>query len=226
MSSTPSPPEGEMDFSIGLPSGAEGASKDVITARKAGSITDLDMPISPQKVGAEVALENMAKAMNIALKTDFIETELDRVYKAAHVHDGQVHVLHMDYIGLGDGIGAQFGKAIRSFRLTFSGPDAGSPEGQKWIDQHGFSSISGVLNFIGRKLNLLQEYEDKVPFYVEQTLDRLEAKRIVTDWNRNEWKIETVLIGLDIRLTPVTEEETSPAPPSETQEASDIEASE
>lgn len=219
--SSSNPPDGDMDFSIGLPSEAEGAKKDVITARKAGSITDLDMPVSPKKVGPEVAMENMAKAMNIALKTDFIETELDRVYKAAHVHDGQVHVLHMDYIGLGDGIGAQFGKAIRSFRLTFSGPDAGSPEGQKWIDEHGFSSISGVLNFIGRKLNLLQEFEDKVPFYVEQTLDRLEAKRIVTDWNRSEWTIETVLIGLDIRLTPVSEDAPPPEPPSADEETAE-----
>ena len=54
---------------------------------------------------------------------------------------------------------------------------------------------------------LLQEYEDKVPFYVEQTLDRLEAKRIIRDWNRNEWKIETTIIGLDIIMTPLLDDE-------------------
>ncbi len=39
---------------------------------------------------------------------------------------------------------------------------------------------------------MLQEFEDKVPFYVEQTLDRLEAKRIIRDWNRNECESEFV----------------------------------
>ena len=83
------------------------------------------------------------------------------------------------------------------------GPDAGSLEGDEWIKEHGNSSFSGILNLIGRKLDLLQEFEDKVPHYVEQTLDRLEAKRIITDWHRNEWKIETTTIGLDILMTPV-----------------------
>jgi hypothetical protein len=35
-----------------------------------------------------------------------------------------------------------------------------------------------------------------------QLLDRLEAKKIVTDWNRDEWSIETTVIGLDVMMTP------------------------
>ncbi len=194
----------DFGFAIGLPTRPE---KEVITARQAGGITDLDLSISPRTNQPGIALRNLAKAMNIALKIDFIETELDRVYKAARVYRGQLHVLHLDYIGLGDGLFASFGKTIRSFRLTFLGPDAGSPEGQAWIEAHGIAPVSGLFNLIGRKLNMLQEFEDKVPFYVEQTLDRLEAKRIIKDWNRNEWKIETTLIGLDIIMTPVLEDE-------------------
>ncbi len=193
-----------IDFAIGLPTRPD---KDVVTARHAGGITDLDMSISPRTNTPSVALRNLAKAMNIALKLDFIETELDRVYKAARVYKGELRVLHLDYIGLGDGVLASIGKTIRSFRLTFQGPDAGSPEGQQWIAVHGVSPVTGVFNLIGRKLNMLQEYEDKVPFFVEQTLDRLEAKRIITDWNRNEWKIETTVIGLDIIMTPLLEDE-------------------
>lgn len=190
-----------MEFSIGLP--AE-ASKEVITARQAGGLTDLDMSISPRSNPPAVALRHLAKAMNIALKIDFIETELDRVYKVARVHKGQLHVVHKDYIGLGDGLFASLGKTIRSFRLTIQGPDAASPEGEAWIAKHGESSVGGLMNLVGRKLDLLQEFEDKVPHYLEQTLDRLEAKRIITDWHRNEWKIETTVIGLDIIMTPLT----------------------
>ena len=195
----------EMDFAIGL-SPETGGEADVITARKAGGLTDMDMSISPRQNAPKVALRNLAKALNIALKLDFIETELDRVYKVARVRKGTLQIIHKDYIGLGDGILASMGKSIRSFRLTLSGPDAGSPEGERWIEEHGSSSFSGLVNLLGRKLNLLQEYEDKVPFYVEQTLDRLEAKRIVTDWHRNEWKIETTLIGLDVIMTPLLQD--------------------
>ncbi|MBT5021145.1 hypothetical protein OAH05_01875 [bacterium] len=196
--------EEEMDFSIGLPADAD---KEVITARKAGGLTDLDMSISPRSNKPSIALRNLAKAMNIALKVDFIETELDRIYKVARVRKGQLHVIHKDYIGLGDGLFASVGKTIRSFRLTVKGPDAGSLEGEEWIKEHGKSSFSGIINLVGRKLDLLQEFEDKVPHYLEQTLDRLEAKRIITDWHRNEWKIETTTIGLDILLTPLIEDE-------------------
>ena len=61
---------------------------------------------------------------------------------------------------------------------------------------------------MGRKLNLLQEYEDKVPVYLGQTLDRLEGKKMITDWNEDEWKIETTVLGLDIIMTPILPEAT------------------
>ena len=124
---------------------------------------------------------------------------MPRVYK------GRVQIMHRDYIGLGDGFFAQIGRSLKSFRLTFRGPDAGSPEGEVWIEEHGRGSFTGVLNLLGRKLNLIQEFEDKLPIYVEQMLDRLEAQRIITNWHRNEWIIDTTSIGLDVLLTPAVE---------------------
>ena len=148
----------------------------------------------------------MAKAINLALLTDFLETELDNVYKGARVRKGTVQILHQDYIGLGDGFFAQVGKLNKSFQLTLKGPDAASPEGKKLIKENKGGMISGIFDLLGRKLNLLQEYEDKVPVYLGQTLDRLEAKRIITEWNSDEWLIETSTIGLDVMMTPVSEE--------------------
>ncbi len=194
----------QIGFAIGLPAQPGQA---IVTARQAGGVTDLDLPISPRTNPPNVALRNLAKALNIALKVDFIESELDQIYKAARVHRGQVQVLHMDYIGLGDGVFASVGKTIRSFRLTFQGPDAGSPEGQEWIKSHGTAPARGLFSLIGRKLDMLQEFEDKVPLYVEQTLDRLESMRIIKEWNRNEWKIETAVIGLDVIITPLLQDE-------------------
>lgn len=190
----------DFDLALGLPAPETG---EVITARKAGTITDLELSISPRSQSPAVALRNLAKALNLALKSDFLETDLDRVYKAAQVRKGAVRVLHKDFIGLGDGLFASIGKTAKSFKLTLQGPDPASPEGEQWVAEHGFSSLTGVLNLIGRKLNLIQEYEDKVPIYVEQTLDRLESRRMIRDWHRNEWKIETTTIGLDIIITPV-----------------------
>jgi hypothetical protein len=192
--------KGDFDLALGLPAAGDG---EVVTARKAGSITDLELSISPRTQPVAAALRNLAKALNLALKADFLETDLDQIYKAARVQKGAVRVLHKDFIGLGDGLFASLGKTAKSFRLTLKGPDPGSPEGEKWAADHGLSSLTGLLNLIGRKLNFLQEYEDKVPIYVEQTLDRLEARRMIRDWHRNEWKIETTTIGLDIILTPV-----------------------
>lgn len=197
------PEKEDFDLALGLPTSGAG---DVITARKAGTITDLEMSISPRSQSEALALRNLAKALNLALKSDFLETDLDQVYKAAQVRKGAVRVLHKDYIGLGDGIFASIGKTAKSFKLTLQGPDPASPEGEQWVAQHGFSSLTGVLNLIGRKLNLIQEYEDKVPIYVEQTLDRLESRRMIRDWHRNEWKIETTAIGLDIIITPVRDD--------------------
>lgn len=173
-----------------------------VTARKAGGISDFDLNVSPQSVSRTKALRHLAKAINIALKADYLETELDRVYKGARVYKGRVQIMHRDYIGLGDGFFAQIGRTIKSFRLTFRGPDSGSPEGEAWIAEHGNSSFSGVLNLVGRKLNMIQEFEDKLPIYVEQMLDRLEAQRIIRNWHRNEWIINTTTIGLDVLLEP------------------------
>ena len=59
-----------------------------------------------------------------------------------------------------------------------------------------------MFNLIGRKLDLVAEFEDRVPAYVEQMLDRLEASGIVLGWNRDDWTITTTTIGLDIRIKP------------------------
>ena len=188
----------DVDFAISVPAGSDGT----VTARKAGGIADLELSISPAELGEKKAMQNLNKAVNLALKSDFIETDLDEIYKGARIYDGAVRIMHVDYIGLGDGIFANVGKTARSFSLTFKGPDAGSPEGKELIEENGGGAISGVLNLLGRKLNFLQEFEDKVPMYTEQMLDRLEAKRVITDWNRDEWEIGTTFIGLDIILTP------------------------
>ncbi len=187
---------GGFDFAIPLQGGK------AVTARKAGDVTDLELCVSPVEVDRSTALRHMAKAINLALKYDFIETQLDGVYRASRVRDGRVLIMHSDYFGLGDGIMASFGKAAKSFTLTLKGPDPASPEGKKWYKKYGRGSLRGVFDLAGRKLNLLQEFEDMVPTYVEQLLDRLEAKKIITHWNRNQWNIETSLVGLDVIMTP------------------------
>ena len=50
-----------------------------------------------------------------------------------------------------------------------------------------------------RKLDLVAEYEDRVPAYVEQMFDRLEGSGIIVGWNRDDWEIRTTRVGLDIR---------------------------
>jgi hypothetical protein len=176
--------------------------QEAVTARKAGGLSDTQLPVSPSKVDLTMALQNMAKAINVALQGDFLQTELEPVYKAARVHEGAVEIQHGDYIGLGDGIFAMFGKAAKSFELTFRGPDPASPEGKDWFAKHGAGRLRGLCNLMGRKLDLLQEYEDKVPTYVEQMLDRLEAAKMITGWNRTEWEISTRLVGLDVVISP------------------------
>ena len=80
--------------------------------------------------------------------------------------------------------------------------EALSPEGQKRISEKGPASIRGLLNLMGRKLDLVAEYEDRVPAYVEQMFDRLEASGIIVGWDRNDWEIWTTRIGLDVRIAP------------------------
>jgi hypothetical protein len=180
--------------------GKEGAT---VTARSAGGLRDMALCVSPAKVPVAKALQNLAKAVNLALTHDFLETELDVVYKAARVRNGAVEIVHEEYIGLGDGVLASLGKVGKSIQLTFRGPDPASPTGEKVFQEKGrHRPLAGLVNFLGRKLNLLQEYEDQVPSYVEQMLDRLEAANMITDWDRGDWDITTKVIGLDVVIKP------------------------
>jgi hypothetical protein len=174
-----------------------------VTAREAGGLRDMALCVSPSKVPVAKALQNLAKAMNLALTHSFLETELDIVYKAARIHKGAVELLHEEYIGLGDGILASVGKVGKSIQLTLRGPDPASPAGEKAYKERGRARpVSGLFNLLGRKLDLLQEFEDQVPNYVEQMLDRLEGANMITDWDRHEWEIGTKVVGLDVVIRP------------------------
>ena len=205
---TLSPSPEERDLVIGVTAQPNSTGK-AITARKAGGMKDLELCVSHTKVPLREALQNIAQAINLALQEDYLETDLDRVYKGARVRKGAVEVKHRDYIGLGDGVFASLGKLNKSFQLTLKGPDPASPEGREAIEKHGGGPISGLVSLMGRKLDLLQEFEDKVPLYVEQAFDRLEAKGMIVDWHRHEWEISTTFIGLDIIIKPVLAEELS-----------------
>lgn len=173
-----------------------------VTARMAGGLQDLRLPVSPTAVPLRTALQNLAKAINIAFDSDFLDNELEAVYKAARVAKGTVEIQHADYIGLGDGVFATLGKVGKSVQLTFRGPDPASPAGKQRHAQAGSKPVAGLLHLLGRKLNLLQEFEDQVPTYVEQLLDRLEAVNMIVGWNREEWEITTKAIGLDVVIRP------------------------
>ncbi|MEQ8764956.1 MAG: hypothetical protein RL885_13575 [Planctomycetota bacterium] len=195
------PGEGFGDLSIAV-SGSHKAPREEVTARVAGELVDLALPVSPTEVEIKRALQGMAKAINLALQSSFVETELEPAYEAARVHKGTVEILHREYIGLGDGVFATIGKLAKSFTLTLKGPDPVAPQERRGKG----GAVSGLYDLLARKLNLVQEYEDMVPTFVEQMLDRLEAVRTIVGWRRDEWHIETKVIGLDVVLTPVTEE--------------------
>jgi hypothetical protein len=163
------------------------------------------LPVNPRQAGIKAALQHLAKAVNIAFQTDYGENYLESVYQAAIVRRGEVHIVHKEYFGFGDTWFGQFGRLIRSLQLTLEGPDPASPEGQQRIAEKGPATIRGILNLIGRKLDLVAEYEDRVPAYVEQMFDRLEASGIILGWDRNDWDIWTTQIGLDIRIAPKAE---------------------
>jgi hypothetical protein len=200
----PGPKVAPVIVGVGAPAG-----QGTITARQAGGLIDMMLAVSPGKGSVKQALENLAKAINLALQSDFIESQLDPVYKAARVRKGAVHILHRDFIGLGDGVFARFGRAAKSFQLSLRGPDPASPEGKALYEHSGGKSkpFGGLINLLGRKMDLLQEYEDQVPTYVEQMLDRLEAARMITGWSRSEWDISTTVIGLDVVLKPLVGEQ-------------------
>lgn len=190
------------DVPIGIAINAEGHDGGTVTARKAGGLRDLGMEVNPRKVGTGAALQHLAKAVNIAFQTDYGENYLESVYQAAIVRRGEVHIVHREYFGFGDGWFGQFGRLLRSLSLSLQGPDPASPEGRQWIVEKGPSTIRGILNLFGRKLDLVAEYEDRVPAYVEQMFDRLEGSGIIVGWDRGDWEIWTTSIGLDIRIAP------------------------
>jgi len=162
----------------------------------------MGLDVDPKRVGLAAALQHLAKAVNIAFQTDYGENYLESVYQAAIVRRGEIHIVHREYFGFGDTWFGQFGKLLRSLQLTLEGPDPASPEGQKRIAEKGPSTIRGLLSLVARKLDLVAEYEDRVPAYVEQTFDRLEASGIIVGWDRNDWEIATTRVGLDIRIGP------------------------
>jgi hypothetical protein len=190
------------DVPLGVALQAKAGESGTVTARKAGGLRDMGLDVDPGSVGVDGALQHLAKAINIAFQSDYGENYLESVYQAAIVRRGEVHIIHREYFGFGDNWFGQFGRLIRSLQLTLEGPDPASPEGQARIAEKGPSTIRGILSLIGRKLDLVAEYEDRVPAYVEQTFDRLEASGIIEGWDRNQWEIWTTKIGLDIRIAP------------------------
>jgi hypothetical protein len=195
-------PAAPSDIPVGVAISTGTGESGTVTARKAGGLRDMALEVDPRKVGLKAALQHLAKAVNIAFQTDFGENYLESVYQAAIVRRDQVHIVHREYFGFGDNWFGQFGRLIRSLQLTLEGPDPASPEGQQRIVEKGPATIRGILNLIGRKLDLVAEYEDRVPAYVEQMFDRLEASGIILGWDRNDWEIWTTNIGLDIRIAP------------------------
>jgi hypothetical protein len=195
------PPSSSSDVSLGVALANDGSGS-VVTARKAGGLRDMALDVDPNKTGKKAALQHLAKAVNIAFQTDYGENYLESVYQAAIVRNDQIHIIHKEYFGFGENWFGQFGMLLRSLQLTLEGPDPASPEGQKRIAEKGPATIRGILNLIGRKLDLVAEYEDRVPAYVEQMFDRLEASGIIAGWDRDDWIITTTTIGLNIRITP------------------------
>jgi hypothetical protein len=178
------------------------AAAGTVTARKAGGLRDTALDVNPARAGLPAALQHLAKAVNIAFQTDYGENDLEAVYQAAIVRRGEIQIVHREYFGFGDGWFSQFGRLLRSLQLTVEGPDPASPEGQKRIAEKGPATIRGLLNLVARKLDLVAEYEDRVPACVEQMFDRLEASGIIVGWNRDDWEIRTTRIGLDVRIGP------------------------
>ena len=192
---------GTGDIGLGVAISAEPGSG-TVTARKAGSLQDLAMDVDPDVIGLRGALQHLAKAINGAFQSDFGENHLESVYQAAVVQRGGITIIHREYFGYRDSGFGSFGRLLRSMSLSLEGPDPASPEGQRLIQTRGPSSIRGLFNLIGRKLDLVAEFENRVPAYVEQMLDRLEATGMIVGWDREDWEITTTTIGLDVRITP------------------------
>jgi hypothetical protein len=202
-------PSGSSDVSLGVAVSADSAGGGTVTARKAGGLRDMALDVDPESVGVRGALQHLAKAVNIAFQTDYGENYLEAVYQAAIVRNGEIRIVHKEYFGYGETWFGQLGMLLRSLQLTFDGPDPASPEGQKRIAENGSATIRGLFNFLGRKLDLVTEFEDKVPAYVEQMFDRLEASGIIVGWDRDDWDITTTAVGLNIKITPRPKDETT-----------------
>ncbi len=194
-------PSGSNDVSLGVAVSA-GEGGGTVTARKAGGLRDMALDVDPDVVGIKGALQHLAKAINIAFQSDYGENYLESVYQAAIVRNGEIQVVHREYFGFRDNWFGQLGMLLRSLQLTLEGPDPASPEGQQRIREKGPASIRGLFNLLGRKLDLVSEFEDRVPAYVEQMFDRLEASGIITGWDRDDWDIWTTSIGLNIKIAP------------------------
>lgn len=195
-------PTASGDVGIAVAASSEGGGG-TVTARRAGGLRDVALEVDPKAVGVKAALQHLAKAINIAFQTDYGENYLEAVYQAAIVRKGEILVVHKEYFGFRENWFGSFGMLLRSMQLTLDGPDPVSPEGQRRIAEKGPASIRGLLNLFARKLDLVAEYEDRVPAYVEQMFDRLEASGIILGWDRDQWRIETTKIGLNIRIIPI-----------------------
>ena len=187
---------------VGVAVAAEAGAGGVVTARRAGGLRDMALQVDPDVIGIKGALQHLAKAVNIAFQTDYGENYLEAVYQAAIVRRGEVQIVHKEYFGYRDTFFGQFGMLLKSMKMSFEGVDPASPEGQERISEGKGSTIRGLLNFFGRKLDLVSEFEDRVPAYVEQMFDRLEASGIITGWDRDDWAITTTRIGLNIQISP------------------------
>ena len=190
------------DIGLGVSVASDASHGGTVTARRAGGLQDLGLEVAHEVVGVRAALQHLAKAINIAFQSDYGENYLESVYQAAIVRNGEVQIIHREFFGYRDTWFGQFGRLLQAMSLSFEGPDPASPEGRERFLAKGPASIRGLFNAIGRKLDLVAEFEDRVPAYVEQMLDRLEASGIVRGWSRDDWKITTTTIGLDVRIRP------------------------
>jgi len=189
----------DVSLGVAVSSGNEGGT---VTARKAGGLRDMALDVDPDEVGVKGALQHLAKAINIAFQSDYGENYLESVYQAAIVRNSEIVIVHREYFGFKDNWFGQLGMLMRSLQLTLEGPDPASPEGQQRIKEKGPATIRGLFNLMGRKLDLVSEFEDRVPAYVEQMFDRLEASGIINGWDRDDWDIWTTTIGLNIKIAP------------------------